>query len=119
MRIGELSKRSGLSRDTIRFYERAGLITSEPSKSSKNTYRNYPDSLLEELEMIALARNVGFSLADIQLFFAAPEMSAQQEGFISNKIAELEEKLEQTQRLLKLLRLSHAALEQGPVEWRE
>jgi len=40
MQIGELAERSGLSRDTLRFYEKRGLIA---SLRRPNGYRHYPD----------------------------------------------------------------------------
>jgi len=48
MRIGELAKRSEVSRDTIRFYERNGLIFSMPSDSGTNSYREYFEERSEE-----------------------------------------------------------------------
>ncbi len=43
LRIGEISRRSGLPRDTIRYYEREGLISSEPSTEPSNSYRSYTE----------------------------------------------------------------------------
>ena len=118
MRIGELAKKSGLSRDTIRFYERNGLITSYASQDPQNTYRHYPDSLLEDLEMIAAARNVGFSIPDLQVFLGANQDLQADDVFLDQKITELEQKLKQTRSLLAVLKQTRAALAKGPMEWR-
>ncbi|THV23564.1 MerR family transcriptional regulator [Glycomyces paridis] len=62
MRIGELSERSGLSRDAIRFYERIGLVGSH---RSPNGYRDFPESALPWLHYVRTAQRLGFSLAEI------------------------------------------------------
>jgi MerR family transcriptional regulator, copper efflux regulator len=62
VRIGELSGRSGLSRDAIRFYERIGLL--EPHRSP-NGYREFDAETLPWLEYVRTAQRLGFSLAEI------------------------------------------------------
>lgn len=119
MRIGELARKTGLSRDTIRFYERAGLIESHPSKTARNTYRDYPERLVEELTMITAARNAGFSVADVQLFVCGAATDDLDFDYLETKIAELELRQRQTRHLLSLLRQTKAAIAKGPVEWRE
>ena len=119
MRIGELAKKSGLSRDTIRFYERNGLITSYASQNPQNSYREYPESLLEDLEMIAAARNVGFSIPDLQVFLGANKQTPADDIFLEQKITELEQKLKQARRLLGLLKQTRKAIAKGPIEWRD
>jgi len=65
MLIGELEKASGFSRDTIRFYERIGLI-SRPTRRA-NGYRDYSEQTLAELRFIRWARQLDFPLDDIRL----------------------------------------------------
>lgn len=64
MLIAELERRSGLSRDTIRYYGRQELIT--PPKRSDNGYRHYDERTLVELTFITKAQEVGFSLQQIK-----------------------------------------------------
>ncbi len=64
MQIAELERRSGLSRDTLRYYERMGLIT--PPRRADNGYRDYDPRTLVELAFIAKAQQVGFSLKQIR-----------------------------------------------------
>lgn len=66
MRIGELADRAGLSRDTIRFYERNGLVHSTPGKSATNNYRDYPEDNLVWLRFVTGAREAGLSIADLR-----------------------------------------------------
>lgn len=64
MRIGELSKRSGLAPSRIRFYESIGLLKTVDRRA--NGYRTYtPDALLV-LQIIARAQKAGFSLDEIR-----------------------------------------------------
>ena len=64
MQIKTLEARSGLPRDTLRFYERSGLIT--PPRRLPNGYREYDEHTLAELKFISAAREVGFTLAEIK-----------------------------------------------------
>ncbi|MET1079967.1 MAG: MerR family transcriptional regulator [Pseudomonas sp.] len=62
MRIGALATATGLSRDTLRFYEQRGLID---STRSDNGYRQYAAATVELLGYIRTAQQLGFSLAEI------------------------------------------------------
>lgn len=64
MRIGELARRSGLSNDTLRYYEKQGLIA--PPQRSASGYRDYSDDVLQHLQFISRAKSVGFSLKECQ-----------------------------------------------------
>jgi MerR family transcriptional regulator, copper efflux regulator len=65
MRIGELAGRSGLSIDTIRFYEKRGLLGAQQVGRSANGYRSYSDETVERLALIRQAQGAGFSLSEI------------------------------------------------------
>lgn len=114
MRIGELVRRSGLSRDTIRFYEREGLIESLPSSSRANNYRDYPEELVERLRMITEARTVGFSIPDLQRLFHHLENlqgdPSAAERFLEEKAAELRSIITRSEGLLTMLEETRAAL---------
>ena len=62
MQIGELSRISGVSRDTLRFYEKRGLI--RPLRGT-NGYRNYPEQTAMIVNYIRMAQRLGFTLAEI------------------------------------------------------
>jgi DNA-binding transcriptional MerR regulator len=64
MKANELAKRTGLAKDTLRYYEKIGLISSPPR--GNNGYRDYPESSLEELKFIKMAQSVGFTLNEIK-----------------------------------------------------
>ncbi|WP_417814790.1 MerR family transcriptional regulator [Thalassospira alkalitolerans] len=115
MRIGELADKSGVSRDTIRFYERNGLITSTESKSETNKYRDYPDNNLIWLEFYTGARDAGMSIADLRGIVEAMQGSCDQsvaERVIRDKITELKERSEQIQRAVGFLEQALAHISQ-------
>ncbi|WP_269531648.1 MerR family transcriptional regulator [Chitinimonas sp. BJYL2] len=62
MRIGELASASGLSRDSLRFYEQQGLIA---ARRRDNGYREYAPDTVQYLLYIKTAQKLGFSLAEI------------------------------------------------------
>ncbi|MFV8187809.1 MerR family transcriptional regulator [Streptomyces spinosirectus] len=62
MRIGELAAQAGLTRDTIRFYEKIGLVT---GRRLPNGYRDFPPEAVPWLQYVRTAQTLGFSLAEI------------------------------------------------------
>ena len=64
MKIHELEAASGLSRDTLRYYEKLGLI-SAPHRLA-NGYREYAAHTLQELRFIRKGQSLGFTLAEIK-----------------------------------------------------
>ncbi|MFT7776684.1 MerR family transcriptional regulator [Roseateles sp.] len=62
MRIGTLSTRTGLSRDSLRFYEKRGLLQ---ARRSANGYRDYPEEAVQWLGYVRTAQQLGFTLAEI------------------------------------------------------
>lgn len=118
MRIGQLAKRTGLSRDTIRFYERHGLIESLPSTDPANSFRNYPEGLVERLGVVVEARDAGLSIADLQLLTRCLEGATMKDGqldfdadaFIDGKIEEVERVILRSRNFLKLLKQTRSAL---------
>lgn len=65
MLIGEVAKKSGLSKDGIRHYESLGLLYSKPIQAGSRTYRDYDDTTLERLMIISLAKRLHFSLKEL------------------------------------------------------
>lgn len=65
MLIGEVATKSGLSKDGIRYYESLGLLHSKPIRAGSKTYRDYDDTTLERLSMIALAKQLHFKLREM------------------------------------------------------
>ncbi|MEZ5015515.1 MAG: MerR family transcriptional regulator [Flavipsychrobacter sp.] len=66
MLIGELSKRSGFSRDTIRYYEKIELIVVSKSARREHNYKDYSEEVLEQLKAIKKYKELGFTLEEIR-----------------------------------------------------
>ena len=62
MRIGELATATGVSRDTLRFYEKRGLIQAD---RWPNGYRDYPERMAQMVLLIRQAQSLGFGLREI------------------------------------------------------
>ena len=61
--IGELAARSGLTPDTLRYYERLGLLA--PAKRTSGGFRVYPAETLDRLRFVKQAQMVGLTLHEI------------------------------------------------------
>ena len=63
MQSGELSRLAGISTDTLRHYERLGVLPKPPR--TNGGYRDYPANSLERVRLIQSALSVGFSLPEL------------------------------------------------------
>src|SRR5574343_354770 len=105
MLIHTLSKRVGLSRDTLRFYEKLGLIESQ---RAENGYRHYTEQMVFRLELIQLAKSLGFQLNEIAeligILSLQQQLSVEQlQESLQGKLKEIDDKLQQLQSLKGLL----------------
>jgi DNA-binding transcriptional MerR regulator len=104
-RIGELAKSTGVSTDTLRHYERKGVLR---TKRSSNGYREYPESARERVRMIRQALAVGFTLDELSAIFnvfdggGAP--CQQVRTLAAKKLAEVENHLKEVTALQNDLR---------------
>jgi MerR family Zn(II)-responsive transcriptional regulator of zntA len=64
LRIGEAATRSGVTRDTIRFYERSGLLD-KPSRTTAR-HRTYDGKALQRIRMVRQLQNCGLTISDIK-----------------------------------------------------
>ena len=64
MLIGQLSKKSGFTRETIRYYEKFGLIS--PDFRRESNYREYGSEALSVLRFIEKTKDLGLTLAEIK-----------------------------------------------------
>jgi len=95
MRSGELAKAGGVHVETLRYYERRGLLSEPPRRGSG--YREYPEEALARLRMIKQAQTLGLSLDEITELLAlnphATVACGDMETRIRAKITELDDKL--------------------------
>ena len=69
MKIGSISKITEVSRHTIRWYEKIGLLESKKDARDENNYRNYSESDITTLNLIKKIKAHGFTLNDIKDMF--------------------------------------------------
>jgi len=62
--IGQVAKRSGVGVETVRFYEREGLIRRPPRPD--NGYRRYPEEAISRIRFVQRSKALGFSLREIR-----------------------------------------------------
>lgn len=65
MLIGQLSSESGFSKDTIRYYEKIGVIQPSGYIRKSNNYKSYSDKTLKRLLHIRQLKDAGFTLSEI------------------------------------------------------
>lgn len=106
MKIGEVSKRSGVGIETIRYYEREGLLQ-EPQRRPSG-YRQYDESTISRLDYIRRAKELGFTLAEIrellELSSAAHAGCNRIRQRAEAKIANIESKIRNLQNIKRSLR---------------
>lgn len=118
LRIGVIAKRSGLSVETIRFYEQQGLIT--PTTRSPSGYRLYTSDILHKLAFIQRSKNLGFSLQEIaelmQLQSNPSTPASAVKEHVDTKLSLVRDKIQQLQALEKsLLQLSTSCQGDGSI----
>jgi DNA-binding transcriptional MerR regulator len=105
LKIGEVSKRSGIGIETLRFYEKSGIL-SRPARSG-NGYRMYDSEVLERLAFIKRAQVLGFSLEEIRQIIAEKDSGespcAAVREVVRRRLAELDERMAQMRRYRKEL----------------
>lgn len=88
LRSGELAARAGVSVETLRYYERRGVLP-EPARSLGG-HREYSASTVGLLRTIKAAQRLGFTLDEVvALLRGAPDLQAR----VRDKIAEVEERI--------------------------
>ncbi|NRQ34517.1 MerR family transcriptional regulator [Nonomuraea sp. NN258] len=87
MRIGELAAETGMSRDTIRFYEKVGLVE---GRRLDNGYRDFPAETVAWLHYVKTAQALGFSLNEIarhgEELRDAPDQAVALSALLADKI---------------------------------
>lgn len=121
MRSGELARLSGVSTDTLRHYERVGVLAKAPR--TRSGYRQYPSSALDRVRLVRRAISVGFSLEELGRVLRIRDKGGapcrQVRDLALSKLEEIERRMEELalvrdhlQTLLKDWeeRLAHTAL---------
>ena len=117
--IGRLAKQVGIGIETVRFYERQGLI--EPPPRTDSNYRIYPEEEVSRLRFIKKAKNLGFTLNEIkELLFMRHDPHATQADIKNrtlDKITDVKQKISDLTRIQKALEhLASSCDGHGPLE---
>ena len=100
MQIGTLSTLTGLSRDSLRFYEKRGLLQ---ARRSDNGYRDYPEEAVQWLGYVRTAQQLGFTLAeiaaDMPLLAQGEEAGPSLRAALKSKLADIDERIVALHRL--------------------
>lgn len=117
MTIGQVSKHAGVGVETVRFYERRGLLEAPVRRESG--YRQYSQDVIRRIQFIKRAKDLGFSLKEIKELLALrvdPETTCSEvKARAEVKIADLATKLRDLQRMQAALgQLAAACSGQGP-----
>jgi len=96
MRISELSKRSGFTKDTIRYYEKMGLIRLHDDRN-RYEFKDYPETILRRLLTIRQIKDFGFTLQETQglLFLHEQGVLEPERGirYVQKKIARIDQQI--------------------------
>lgn len=98
--IGKVAKASGLSVETIRYYEREGLLL--PAGRSASGYRFYAESSVQRLRFIRRAKQLGFTLVEIRNLLMLSESHGDQseiKALTQDKLTLIEQRIEDLQRM--------------------
>ena len=118
LKIGEVAEQGGVNLQTIRYYEREGLLQEPPRLPSG--YRTFPESAVRRVRFIKRAQELGFSLAEIRELFSLTgnaDAGAQDVRERARaKLADIEEKI-QSLRAMKhaLTALAESCPGRGPL----
>jgi Cu(I)-responsive transcriptional regulator len=109
MNIGEASETTGVSAKMIRYYEETGLI--RPASRTQSGYRVYADNDIQTLRFVRRARDLGFTVAQIEELLALwrdrSRASSDVKRIATDHIAELQKKMRELQEMVTTL--SHLA----------
>ena len=96
--IGALAQSAGLNVETIRFYERKGLIEQPPKPPTG--FRRYPSGTVARLSFIKSAKQLGFSLKEIADLLALQDSDCQQAREIAvEKLTDIRSRIERLEHM--------------------
>jgi MerR family transcriptional regulator, copper efflux regulator len=106
MRAGEIARLAGVSKDTLRYYERNRLLRAVPRDA--NGYRWYPAETLQRVALIRRGLLLGFSVPELRRFLATRDSGAapckQVRTLAAEKLSDVERRIADLQELRGVLR---------------
>jgi len=112
LRIGSLARQAGVSPDTLRHYERLGLL--KPARRTQAGYREYDASALSRVALVQLALDCGFTLAELSEVLRKRERGEAPCRRVRELVAA---KLKRTEREIERMRESCEGLRSTLADW--
>ena len=116
--IGQVAKEAGVGVETLRYYEREGLVKEPPRRVSG--YRQYPEDVVKRIHFIKRAQELGFSLKEIAELLAlrvdqeTPSIEVKRRA--EAKLVDIERKVEELLRMKRALeQITQLCNGQGPI----
>ncbi len=116
MRIGELAKSAGVTPDTIRYYEREGLLPL--ADRTPSGYRDYGPEVVDDLRFIKKAQALGLRLSDVhevlEISAGGKPPCEHVRATVSARLTEVEQRLRELRALRSTLRETLERLDLAP-----
>lgn len=111
LKIGEVSKQTGVAVGALRYYEELGLLKSQ---RGENSYRYYYPEAIRQVQFIKKAQSLGFSLDDI-----SEVLNVHQQGDVPCDLVQsiLQEKIEKLENQIREMQVFKRGLEQYRDSW--
>lgn len=105
LRTAEVAEQAGVNVETLRFYERKGILPEPPRRASG--YREYPPETVERVRFIKRAQELGFSLREVQDLLELRETARAKAGRVRKvaaaKLEEIDHKIRDLEAMKKSL----------------
>ena len=111
LKIGEVARRTGVSVETVRYYEREGIL--EPPARRPSGYRAYPEEAVRRVRFVKRAQQLGFSLRAIAELLAQRHDPKGRACRVKRTSAALVAEIDERIATLTRMRDALAALERG------
>ena len=103
--VGKLAKESEVNKETIRYYERIGLLPAQ--ERSESGYRIYPVETIDRIRFIKRMQKLGFTLKEIEKLLAVMdrrlEKTTDLPRFTDQKIKDIQKRIKDLERIEKML----------------
>ncbi len=119
LKTGEVAKQTGVNVETLRFYEREGLLVEPPRRASG--YREYPPDTVQRIRFIQRAKELGFTLREIKGLLELrvdPETTCTEvKEQAAEKIADVKQKISDLKKIERALnKLMNTCRGSGPID---
>ena len=119
LKTGELARQAGVNVETLRFYEREGLLPEPPRRTSG--YREYPPDTVQRIRFIQRAKELGFTLREIkgllELRVDPDTTCAELRDQATEKVGDVKQKIADLKAIERALRkLINTCSGSGPVD---